>query len=62
MRLLWEESAWADYLTLCRVGGSMSYLETLAAAHLAVPFEDGAVARSISYAAEILLESPYVKH
>ncbi len=48
------EEAWADYLKLCKCGGSMSYLETLRHANLSVPFEEGAVARSIAYAREIL--------
>lgn len=50
-----HETAWADYLELCKVGGSMSYLETLRHAHLSVPFEDGAVAKATSYAAVSLL-------
>ena len=50
-----REAAWEDYLNLCKVGGSMSYLETLRHANLSVPFEDGAVARATSYAAIILL-------
>ena len=50
-----HEAAWADYLKLCKVGGSMSYLETLRHANLAVPFEDGAVAKATSYAAMILI-------
>ncbi|MBR6897263.1 MAG: M3 family oligoendopeptidase [Lachnospiraceae bacterium] len=48
------KSAWQDYLTLCNVGGSISYLETLRAANLSVPFEEGAVKRAMSYAEEIL--------
>lgn len=51
-----HEAAWADYLKLCKVGGSMSYLETLRHANLAIPFEDGAVAKATSYAAMILLK------
>ncbi len=51
-----REAAWADYLELCKVGGSMSYLETLRHANLSVPFEDGAVAKATSYAAIILLK------
>ena len=50
-----REAAWEDYLKLCKVGGSMSYLETLRHANLSVPFEDGAVAMATSYAAIILL-------
>ena len=52
-----REAAWADYLRLCKVGGSMSYLETLRCANLSVPFEDGAVAKATSYAAVILLKA-----
>ena len=48
-------AAWEDYLTLCRVGGSLSYPETLRAAHLSVPFEPGVVRRSMALPEEILL-------
>lgn len=51
-----KEAAWRDYLNLCRVGGSRSYLETLAYANVSVPFAPGAVERSCSYAAKILLD------
>ena len=51
-----HNQAWSDYMKLCRVGGSMSYLETLRLANLSVPFEDGAVKRAVSYAAQILEE------
>lgn len=51
-----KTSAWHDYLNLCKVGGSKSYLETLAYANLSVPFEDGAVKKAISYAKKVLLE------
>ena len=46
--------AWEDYMNLCKVGGSIGYLETLKLANLSVPFEDGAVKKAISYAANIL--------
>ncbi|MCQ2419327.1 MAG: M3 family oligoendopeptidase [Clostridia bacterium] len=48
--------AWEDYLNLCKVGGSKSYLETLRLANLAIPFEQGGVERAISYARDILLK------
>ena len=48
------ENAWKDYLALCQVGGSLSYLETLRHANVSVPFEEGAVAKSTAYAKEIL--------
>ena len=51
------EAAWKDYLAICDVGGNARYLETLALGHLSVPFEDGAVARAISNAREILESS-----
>ena len=47
-------SAWRDYLALCDIGGKLGYLESLKLAHLSVPFEDGAVARVIAPAKEIL--------
>jgi M3 family oligoendopeptidase len=51
-----RKQAWEDYLELCRVGGSMSYLETLRHVHLAVPFAPGAVAEATGYAREVLLQ------
>lgn len=52
-----REEAWADYMALCRAGGSKSYLGLLDVAHLHVPFEEGSVANAISYAKEILLKA-----
>ena len=49
-----REKCWEDYMTLCKVGGSLGYLDTLKAANLAVPFEEGGVKRATSYAVEIL--------
>ncbi|WP_167957342.1 M3 family oligoendopeptidase [Anaerosporobacter faecicola] len=51
-----KEEAWEDYMKLCNVGGSLSYLETLKNSHLSIPFEEGSVKNAISYAKEILLE------
>lgn len=48
-------SAWNDYMNLCKVGGSKSYLETLAYANLSDPFKPGSVKKAISFAKEILL-------
>ena len=45
---------WEDYLTLCSVGGSLGYLDTLKAAHLSVPFEKDGVKRAVSQAKSIL--------
>ena len=50
-----KESAWKDYLNLCKVGGSLGYKETLKYANLSLPFEKGSVKRAISYAEDILL-------
>lgn len=52
-----KEEAWKDYLTLCDVGGSVSYLETLKKAKLSIPFEEGSVKRAMSYVKEILLNA-----
>ena len=49
-----HEAAWQDYMKLCRCGGSMSYLETLAHAGLLVPFDQGSVAKALAYAKKIL--------
>lgn len=49
-----KASCWCDYLTLCKLGGSLGYLETLRKANLAVPFEQGGVKRAVSYALDIL--------
>lgn len=38
------EAAWADYLKLCQVGGSKSFVELVEYAGLISPFKDGAVA------------------
>ncbi len=38
-----HESAWSDYLRLCRAGGSQSFLNLVKLANLKSPFEDGCV-------------------
>ena len=50
-----KTSAWNDYMNLCKVGGSKSYLETLAYANLSDPFKPSSVKKAISFAKEILL-------
>lgn len=55
-----HKKAWADYLNLCRCGGSMSYLETLRYAGVSNPFEEGSVERAISVAREELMSSPFM--
>lgn len=53
--------AWADYLKLCRCGGSMSYLETLRYADVSNPFEAGSVERAIGAAREKLMGSRFMR-
>jgi oligoendopeptidase F len=50
-----KEHAWKDYLALCQAGASTNYLNLLKLANLSVPFEEGSVARAMSYAKEELL-------
>jgi M3 family oligoendopeptidase len=38
-----HQEAWKDYLDLCKLGGSLSFLKLVEAAHLVSPFEDGCV-------------------
>ncbi|CAM3683402.1 M3 family oligoendopeptidase [Mesobacillus zeae] len=38
-----SESAWADYLKLCKLGGSMPFTELVKQANLISPFEEGCV-------------------
>ncbi len=38
-----HDSAWADYVRLCKAGGSMSFLDLVKYANLQSPFEDGCV-------------------
>ena len=49
-----KAACWEDYMTLCKVGGSLGYRNTLKAANLAIPFEKGGVKRAVSYAIDIL--------
>ena len=51
-----HEAAWKDYLNLCSCGGSIGYLETLKLANLSSPFEEGSVAKAMSFANEELLK------
>ncbi len=43
-----REAAWADYLKLCRAGGSLPYGELIALAGLANPFAPGSVEKAVS--------------
>lgn len=42
-----HEAAWQDYLKLCKVGGSMSFLELCDYANLSNPFKAGTIARTV---------------
>ena len=55
-----HDSAWADYLNLCKCGGSMSYLETLRYANISNPFEPGSVERAVGVARDELMGSPFM--
>ncbi|MGN0349236.1 MAG: M3 family oligoendopeptidase [Roseburia sp.] len=56
-----HKKAWEDYLKLCKCGGSMSYLKTLAYANLSSPFAEGSVEKAVAVAKEELLSSIYMK-
>ncbi|MCL1990622.1 MAG: M3 family oligoendopeptidase [Defluviitaleaceae bacterium] len=43
-----DPTAWSDYLTLCDVGGSKSFLELIQLGNLKSPFEDGCVSSVIT--------------
>ena len=45
-------AAWADYLRLCRAGGTKGYFELLKIGNLENPFLDGTVERSVSHVIE----------
>lgn len=38
-----DDQAWSDYLEICRVGGTQSFLEIIETAHLRSPFEEGSL-------------------
>ena len=49
-------AAWADYLRLCRAGGTKGYFELLAEGNLLNPFRDGAVAADLGHVIEEIRE------
>ncbi len=49
-----RESAWLDYLNLCRAGGTKGYFDLLKVAHIRNPFDEDTV-KSITEAVEALL-------
>ena len=44
-----SENSWNDYLTLCKAGGSKSFLELVKLANLTSPFENGCIESVISH-------------
>ncbi|WP_100330731.1 M3 family oligoendopeptidase [Bacillus xiapuensis] len=51
-----REAAWKDYLSICQVGGSLSFTEIVAKAGLTSPFEEGCIASVIRPIEEWLLQ------
>ncbi len=49
-----KKRAWKDYMTICKLGGSLGYLDTLKASNLSVPFEKGSVKTATAYAMQEL--------
>ncbi|ODA42865.1 M3 family oligoendopeptidase [Desulfosporosinus sp. BG] len=43
-----HNTAWTDYLRLCKAGGSQSFLELVELANLISPFQDGCIASVVS--------------
>ncbi|ARF16339.1 M3 family oligoendopeptidase [Sporosarcina ureae] len=50
------EDAWTDYLALCQLGGSKSFLELVATANLRSPFEEGTVESIMDFISEWLVD------
>ncbi|WP_026975174.1 M3 family oligoendopeptidase [Alicyclobacillus contaminans] len=44
-----RDSAWADYLRLCKLGGSQSFLRLVEEARLVSPFDEGCVASVVGH-------------
>ena len=51
-----RKKAWADYLRLCRAGGTRGYFELLELGDLLNPFHDGTVAASVNHVIEEIQE------
>lgn len=50
------DGAWTDYLALCQLGGSKSFLELVTTAHLRSPFEEGTVESIMDFIGEWLVD------
>lgn len=49
-----DETAWADYLRICQLGGTQTFLQVVAAANIQSPFQEGALESTIQAAADWL--------
>jgi len=49
-----DENTWADYLKICEVGGTQSFLEIIQTANLQSPFEEGSLTTVITAIDEAL--------
>lgn len=49
-----DETAWSDYLSICKVGGTQSFLQEVATAKLNSPFQEGALEETVKAAADYL--------
>ena len=49
-----DDKAWADYLKICKVGGTQSFLEIIKTANLQSPFEEGSLSAVIAAIDEAL--------
>lgn len=49
-----DSEAWNDYLKLCKLGGTKSFLKLLASCNLKSPFEDGCLTEVVNDATEYL--------
>jgi oligoendopeptidase F len=51
-----KEEAWKDYIKLCDIGGSKSFLQLLEVGNLQSPFEDGCLAEVVKPIQEYLAQ------
>jgi M3 family oligoendopeptidase len=56
-----RESAWSDYLKLCRAGGSAAFLKLVGIGGLESPFDPGVLERAVQPAKEWLSETGFSK-
>lgn len=54
-----RDSAWSDYLSLCRAGGSQSYFELLDLAGIPNPFERGTLKNAVQYVFDVIQSAPW---